>query len=397
MKSKLIGFVFVIAIASTSVLLKSGVLAQSAPSGQTGGAKSASEKTVGETYKNIQVLTDFKNAPANELIGTMQFMSGSLAVSCNYCHVAESGPFESDANRTKLKAREMIKMMRVINEANFGGRQEVTCNTCHRGSPQPIGTPRPWYKSAEQVAAYLKARPLPTPGNPSAAGATSSPPAEAATVLPDVEQVMGNYRKAVGANGVKSIRISATSAAALGVAPVPLEVIAVFPDKFLLTSIARGIENKSILNGDRGWRVTPQGSTPLPAAALQGFMGRIAPLIFPVKYEKPTAPRKVTGLEKIGDKTYYVVESHTATESQRLYFDVQTGLLFKARNEVTTWFGSKVEETTFEDYRDLNGVKMPHLITNHFMEDQQIFKIAEIQTNIDVDPARFEPPAAKTP
>ena len=397
MKSKLIGFLFVIAFVSISLLVRSGVLAQSAPAGQTGGAKPASEKTVGEAYKNIQVLTDFKNAPASELTATMQFMSGSLSVSCNYCHVSEGGPYESDANKTKLKAREMIKMMRVINETNFGGRQEVTCNTCHRGSSQPIGTPGPWYKSAEEVAAYLKARPLPTPGNPSAAAATSSPPAAAAPVLPDVDQVMANYRKAVGANGVKSIRISATSLAALGPAPVPLEMIAVFPDKFLLTSIARGIENKSMLNGDRGWRLTPQGSIPLPAAALQGFMGRIAPVIFPVKYETPPAPRKVTGLEKIGDKTCYVVESHTATGSQRLYFDVQTGLLFKARTEVTTWFGPKVEETTFEDYRDLNGVKLPYLISNHFMEDQQTYKISEIQINIDVDPARFEPPAPKTP
>lgn len=397
MKSKLIGFVFVIAIASTSVLLRSGVLAQSAPSDQTGGAKAPGEKTVGETYKNIQVLTDFKNAPANDLIGAMQFMSGSLSVSCNYCHVSRRGPFESDANKTKLKAREMIKMMRVINETNFGGRQEVTCNTCHRGSPQPIGTPGPWYKSAEQVAAYLKARPLPTPDNPSAAGATPSPPAEAATVLPDVDQVLANYRKAVGANGVKSIRISATSVTVLGTAPAPLEMIAVFPDKFLLTSIALGAGNKAILNGDRGWRVTPQGSTPLPASALEGFLGRMGPVLFPVKYERPPAPRKVTGLEKIGDRTYYVVESHTAKESQRLYFDVQTGLLFKAHAEVGTWFGARVEETTFEDYRDLNGVKLPYQIINHFMEDQQIFKISEIQTNIDVDPARFEPPAPKTP
>ena len=395
MKSKLIGFVFVIAFASSSFLLRSGVLAQSATSGQ--GATPTAEKTVGEVYKNIQVLTDFKNAPASELIGTMQFMSGSLSVSCNYCHVSQRGPFDSDANKTKLKAREMIKMMRMINEANFGGRQEVTCNTCHRGSSQPNGTPGPWYKSAEQVAAYLKARPLSMPDNPSAAGAASSPPAEAATVLPDVDQVMANYRKAVGANGVKSIRISGSSTVGLIGTPASFEMIAVFPDKILFTNTARGIESKALLNGDRGWSVTAQGNTPLPSNVLDNFMRRMGPVLFPVKYEKPPAPRKVTGLEKIGDRPYYVVESHAAKESQRLFFDVQSGLLFKARIEVGTWLGRRVEEITFEDYRDLNGVKLPYLISNHFMEDQQLFKISAIEINIDVDPARFEPPASKKP
>jgi len=156
MSSIRIGFVFVLVLGAGTVFLRP-IVAQlpSAPPGQTGGATPTTEKTVGETYKNIQALTDFKNAPANDLIGAMQFMSGSLSVSCNYCHASERGPFESDANKTKLKAREMIKMMRAINETNFGGHQEVTCNTCHRGSPQPHGTPGPWYKSAEQALFIL--------------------------------------------------------------------------------------------------------------------------------------------------------------------------------------------------------------------------------------------------
>jgi hypothetical protein len=44
----------------------------------------------------------------------MQFMSGSLSVSCNYCH---AGQFESDAKKTKLIARDMIKMTRAITDS----------------------------------------------------------------------------------------------------------------------------------------------------------------------------------------------------------------------------------------------------------------------------------------
>jgi hypothetical protein len=57
--------------------------------------------------------------------------------------------------------------------------------------------------------------------------------------------------------------------------------------------------------------------------------------------------------------------------------------------------GTKIEETTFEDYRDVKGVKLPYLITNHFMEDQWILKISEMETNFNVDASMFEPPPSR--
>ena len=117
--------------------------------------------------------------------------------------------------------------------------------------------------------------------------------------------------------------------------------------------------------------------------------------MLPVKYEKSETPRTVRGIEKIGDSSYYVLESHSGNKSERLYFDVQSGLLYKARTEIGTWLGTRVEEKTFEDYREVNGIKLPYLITNHYMEDQSQFKMSEIQINIDIDPSKFEPPATK--
>jgi hypothetical protein len=38
-------------------------------------------------------------------------------------------------------ARKMIVMTRSINEANFGGKVTVACNTCHRGSVKPSSIP----------------------------------------------------------------------------------------------------------------------------------------------------------------------------------------------------------------------------------------------------------------
>jgi len=104
-------------------------------------------KTAEQVYKNIQV---FKGLPASELEPTMAFISGSLGVKCNFCHVrqligSDSLNYASDAEPMKENAREMMKMTIQINKNNFyfdkNERPEflhtVTCKTCHRGEPFP--------------------------------------------------------------------------------------------------------------------------------------------------------------------------------------------------------------------------------------------------------------------
>src|SRR5580704_12228315 len=89
-----------------------------------------------EEYKNIQVL---KGIPADQLIPGMQFITASLGVECQFCHV--EGAFEKDDKKAKQTARKMMEMMFAINKENFEGHREVTCYSCHRGSADPVGTP----------------------------------------------------------------------------------------------------------------------------------------------------------------------------------------------------------------------------------------------------------------
>ncbi len=65
----------------------------------------------------------------------MKQVSKGLGVQCDYCH--DMSDFTSDKNPTKLKARHMIDMARMIDNDHFGGKGRVTCNTCHKGKKQP--------------------------------------------------------------------------------------------------------------------------------------------------------------------------------------------------------------------------------------------------------------------
>ncbi|SYZ74762.1 putative Photosynthetic reaction centre cytochrome c subunit [Candidatus Zixiibacteriota bacterium] len=87
----------------------------------------------------------------DQLISIMSNFSGALGVRCDYCHARSSDPnkrdldFPSDAKKTKLAAREMMKMVASINGMYISHlptvdspRVVVECITCHRGQPRPF-------------------------------------------------------------------------------------------------------------------------------------------------------------------------------------------------------------------------------------------------------------------
>ena len=102
--------------------------------------------------KNLKVLP--MGIPRQNLIAVMQMMSSSLGVKCTFCHVGQSREtmdFPSDAKKEKLVARQMLDMVRRINEQEFKvadfSKSKVTCYTCHRGAPHPLtAAPKPGEK-----------------------------------------------------------------------------------------------------------------------------------------------------------------------------------------------------------------------------------------------------------
>jgi hypothetical protein len=93
-----------------------------------------------DVFKNVQVL---KGIPVDEFMGTMGVFTTSLSLCCGNCHTGAgtSNPKWEDDPPRKRTARAMISMVQDINKTRFGGRQVVTCWTCHRGQTSPSVTP----------------------------------------------------------------------------------------------------------------------------------------------------------------------------------------------------------------------------------------------------------------
>src|SRR5580704_8211399 len=150
-----------------------GLDAQSGPPPQA----TSGPKTTDQAFKNIQVL---KGRPADQLIPAMQFITASLGVQCDFCHV--QGAFEKDDKKPKQTARKMMEMMFAINKENFAGHRDVTCYSCHRGATVPVGTPLVMAEEPKEMASAPK-----------------KPEGEAKPgVGPSAEQLLAKYVQAAG-------------------------------------------------------------------------------------------------------------------------------------------------------------------------------------------------------
>src|ERR1700746_681951 len=118
------------------VTFATSFLVSRAQNPQQASPPAAARKTASQQYKNIQVL---KDVPADQLIPAMQFITASLGVDCDYCHVERA--FEKDDKKPKVTTRKMMEMMLTTNSENFDNRREVTCYTCHQGGSKPVNIP----------------------------------------------------------------------------------------------------------------------------------------------------------------------------------------------------------------------------------------------------------------
>jgi hypothetical protein len=81
--------------------------------------------------------------------------------------------------------------------------------------------------------------------------------------------------------------------------------------------------------------------------------------------------------------------------TQKFYFDAQTGLLLRAITYMNTALGPIPSQVDFEDYRDVEGVKLPFTVRQSSVDarNDSTRKFTEIKANIPLNDAQFNPPA----
>lgn len=357
---------------------------------QSGGApapvNAAGPKKAEEQFKNIQTL---KGIPADQLIPGMQFITASLGVECEFCHV--EGAFEKDDKKPKQTARKMMAMMFAINKDNFEGHREVTCYSCHRGRTDPVGTPVVMAEEPKGMGEAKKGEEKKSEGKKgegAEAKEASGPPAD---------QLFDKYLQVVGgAAATEKITSRAMKGTiTFGDRNVPIDIFSKDPDKRVSFTHTPDGDSVTAFDGHEGWLGAPgrpvreMHGPELDAAAMD------ADLHFAAHLKGMFSEAQVRGTEKVGDHdVYLVIGRREGKPPLRLYFDEQSGLLVRLVRYGETPLGRLPTQIDYADYREAGGVKIPFRWTLARPSGRFTIQVSEVKQNVPVDDAKFAKPPA---
>jgi Photosynthetic reaction centre cytochrome C subunit len=344
-------------------------------------AHAQGDKPVEQAYKNLQVLKGL-GLRQSQLSNLMNFMAVSIGEKCEFCHVFNGRDpktgyrnwvYESDEKPEKQTARRMLQMVLTINGSNKVDftQNSVTCFTCHRGQRTTVGLPTmPVTKSGHE--------PDPNP-----------PPPTTPRPRPSVEEILARYLQAVGgtnASSTKTLFMKGTRVASQN-RNASTEITLSLPDK-LLTVVG---PVRQILSGDDGWVLNGNN---LQTLAGIGEGRRNLEAIYRVVKVIASPGLQLAGVEKIDGRDMWVIAQTIGEKSVTYDFDAETGLLRRRTTITHTAALPLPEQIDFEDYRDVDGVKVPFIIRNSHIDSYYGWTstFTEIKRNVPVDEKLFTKP-----
>lgn len=231
--------------------------------------------------------------------------------------------------------------------------------------------------------------------------AEAKPDAKPAAKLPTVDQVLDKYVQAIGG---KAAIEKQTSRTAKGTFELPAfgasgtaEVYAKAPNKTATTiNIAGFGVVQEVFDGKTGWSSDPQGGLREKAGAELASTKLDSEFYKPVKLKQLYPKIVVKGTDKVGDKEVYVLEATPVESStETWYFDTQTGLILREDAERESPQGKQAIQVFYEDYKEVDGVKIAFSIRQVSPAFTLMIKMEEIKHNVPVDDAKFNKPAAQ--
>jgi photosynthetic reaction center cytochrome c subunit len=368
----------VVAVVTVAWMTGVALAVSAAAQAQAGSPPQMSE----QVFKNIQVL---KGVPLDEFMGTMGVFTASLSLCCGDCHTGAgtSNPKWDDDPPRKRTARAMVQMVQGINRTNFGGRQVVTCWTCHRGQKSPSVTPPLDFAYGEPVVVPPDLLPRATSGGPT------------------LDQIFDKYIQALGG----SARVNAiTSYSAKGSSILygevgngdPADIYARAPNQLAMTTHQREGDVVRTFDGTSAWWQVPLTVTPqyaLTGTLLEGARFDAA-MAFPWRIRDFFTNWRVSYPTTLDGAGVDVVQGNTSAGMiGTLYFDKQSGLLKRMIRYANTAVGRTPTQIDYSDYRPVAGVMMPFKFSYAWVSLREEWTLTEYQPNVSIDPSKFGKPA----
>jgi zinc protease len=220
-----------------------------------------------------------------------------------------------------------------------------------------------------------------------------------AAALPTVEQII---EKSIQASGGKAAHEKLNSRWAKGQfeAPAagvggPFESYAKAPNKVKTIVKIEGIGDfEQGYDGSVGYANDPQNGLREMTGSELAATKREADFYASLKMKEQYPKMTLRGKDKVGDREAYVIDAvPTEGGPEVFYFDAQSGLLLRTDAERETPQGKMKIQVYMEDYREVDGVKMPFTIRQDSDALNFVIKFTEIKHNVPIDDAKLKKPA----
>jgi outer membrane lipoprotein-sorting protein len=287
-----------------------------------------------------------------------------------------AGQAELDDKPAKKTAREMMAMVASINKGSFGGRQQVSCYSCHHGVANPGSVPPVLETDAVRAGPSI---------------------ATAATPAPTADDVIQKFVTAMGgAEAIRKItsRVE-TGMILVGGSQTPIEVLTKAPNKRVTISHSPNADSFTAFDGTAGW----MGNTGRPAREMtpteSGASSLDAEFAIAVRLKEIFPQIRRARPEQIdGVMCESLIGTGSGRLPVRLYFDQNSGLLIRLVRYAETPVGRNPTQIDYADYRDADGVKIPFRWTLSRVNGRFTIQITEVQSNVPIEDAKFAKPTS---
>lgn len=222
----------------------------------------------------------------------------------------------------------------------------------------------------------------------------------AAAKMPSVGEILAKYVQAIGGRQanekIKSRMIKGTvELMPMGVSGT-FENYAAAPDKSISKVTLAGIGDLlEGFDGTTAWSINPfqgnrekQGEELAQAKIANSFNREMNLAKFYPKLE-------LKGIEKVGAGDAYVIAGTPDNlPSDTFYFDTKSGLLVRQDTTAISPEGKVPSKTFFEDYREVDGVKIPFKTRSVLPQLEVVTTNTEVKNNVAVEDSKFAKPKA---
>jgi hypothetical protein len=235
----------------------------------------------------------------------------------------------------------------------------------------------------------------------SSAAQSSSAAASKSPELPGIDQILARYVQAEGGRAAWQKLTSRVSKGAIEVPSMGLsgtvEIHEKAPNRLLGIITIGDNSFRQGFDGKVGWTNDPQNGLREQTGEELAETSRDADFYHPLDLRKLYTNLTVQGEEKIGERAAYLVEATPPEggDPDKIYFDTQTALPIRVVSQHHGADGASELVEDFEDFRDVDGVKLPFTLRQTTGGTTLTITLSEIHHNVPIEDAEFTKPAAQ--